>query len=148
MNRLRIAHLRLLIPFVVIAWRATLPIGDNSFLWHVRAGTLQLETGEVLRSDPFSFTAFGEAWRTQSWLLEIAYGWLENATGGIDWVPLMKFATMAATLVLLGLVLHQVGGRRSLVTFGGLMLLVWQGTPLESHVLHSSGSFCWQQRWR
>ena len=129
MNRLRIAHLRLLIPFVVIAWRAALPIGDNSFLWHVRAGTLQLDSGEVLRTDPFSFTAFGEAWRTQSWLLELGYGWLENVTGGIDWVPVMKFVAMGATLVLLGLVLHQVGGRRSMVTFAGLMLLVWQGTP-------------------
>ncbi|MDJ0497274.1 MAG: hypothetical protein QNJ89_05545 [Acidimicrobiia bacterium] len=129
MDRLRIAHLRLLIPFVVVAWRAALPIGDNSFLWHVRAGTLQLETGEVLRADPFSFTALAEAWRTQSWLLELGYGWLENLTGGIGWVPLMKFVFMAVTLLLLGLVVHQVGGRRSLVTFAGLMLLIWQGTP-------------------
>lgn len=129
MNRLRIAHLRLLIPFVVVAWRAALPVGDNSFLWHVRAGTLQLETGEVLRSDPFSFTAVGEAWRTQSWLLELGYGWLENLTGGIDWIPAMKFGVMAMTLVLLGLVLHEVGERRLGVTFAGLMLLIWQGTP-------------------
>lgn len=129
MNRLRIAHLRLLIPFVVLAWRAALPVGDNSFLWHVRAGTLQLETGEVLRTDPFSFTAFGEAWRTQSWLLELGYGWLENLTGGIGWVPVMKFVVMALTLLLLGLVLHDVGGRRSAATFAGLMLLIWQGTP-------------------
>ena len=129
MDRLRIAHLRLLIPFVVVAWRAGLPIGDNSFLWHVRAGTLQLETGEVLRADPFSFTALGEAWRTQSWLLELGYGWLENTTGGIGWVPIMKFVFMALTLVLLGLVLHQVGGRRSALTFAGLLLLIWQGTP-------------------
>ncbi len=129
MNRLRIAHLRLLIPFVVIAWRAALPVGDNSFLWHVRAGTLQLDSGEVLRTDPFSFTAVGEAWRTQSWLLELGYGWLENLTGGIAWVPVMKFLAMGATLALLGLVLHHVGGRRSMVTFAGLMLLVWQGSP-------------------
>jgi hypothetical protein len=128
-NRLRIAHLRLLIPFVVIAWRAALPIGDNSFLWHVRAGTLQLETGEVLRSDPFSFTAGGEPWRTQSWLLELGYGWLENLTGSIGWVPVMKFVAMSLTIALLGLVIHRVGNGRPWLTLGGMLLLVWQSTP-------------------
>ncbi len=114
---------------MVLAWRAALPIGDNSFLWHVRAGTLQLDTGAVLRTDPFSFTAFGEAWRTQSWLAELAYGWLERLTDGISWVPIMKFAAMAGTLALLGLVVHLVGGRRQWVTLGGVFLLLWQGTP-------------------
>lgn len=129
MARLRVAHLRLLIPFVVLAWRAALPIGDNSFLWHVRAGTLQIDTGAVLRTDPFSFTAMGEAWRTQSWLAELGYGWLERLTDGISWVPLMKFGAMGLTLALLGLVIHRVGGRRHWVTLGGLFFLLWQGTP-------------------
>lgn len=129
MARLRVAHLRLLIPFVVLAWRAALPIGDNSFLWHVRAGTMQLESGSVLRTDPFSFTAFGEAWRTQSWLAELGYGWLENLTDGIAWVPLMKFIAMGITLALVGLVIHRVGKGHHWVTLGGLLLLIWQGTP-------------------
>ena len=47
----------------------------------LRAGELQLEIGRVLTTDPFSFTAGGEAWRTQSWLAELGYAWLEDVTG-------------------------------------------------------------------
>ncbi|MDX2344174.1 MAG: hypothetical protein QNL12_10845, partial [Acidimicrobiia bacterium] len=106
-----------------------MPIGDNSFLWHVRAGTVQLDLGKVLTTDIFSFTAYGEAWRTQSWLAELAYGWLENLTGGIGWVPVMKFIAMSVTVVLVAIVVHKVVGRRSGVTLAALLLLVWQAVP-------------------
>lgn len=90
---------------------------------------MQLDTGSVLRTDPFSFTAAGEAWRTQSWLAELGYGWLERTTASIAWVPLMKFLAMGMTLVLLGLVINRVGRNRHWVTLGGLFFLLWQGTP-------------------
>ncbi len=105
-----------------------MPIGDNSFLWHVRAGTLQLDSGRVLTTDPFSFTEFGQPWRTQSWLAELGYGWLERLTGGIDWVPIMKFVMISLTVALLGFVIHRVGGRRSALTLGTMLLLVWQAS--------------------
>ncbi|MEA2001973.1 MAG: hypothetical protein U9N84_08835 [Actinomycetota bacterium] len=128
MSRLRIAHLRLLVPFVVIAWRAALAIGDNSFLWHVRAGSVQLDSGEVLRADVFSFTAVADAWRTQSWLVELGYGWLEDLTGGIGWVPVMKLVAISATVALVGLAIHKTGKGRNGLTLGGLLLIVWQAT--------------------
>ncbi len=128
MPKLRVSHLRFLVPFVAIAWRAGMPIGDNSFLWHVRAGTVQLDLGRVLTTDPFSFTALGEPWRTQSWLAELGYGWLENLTGGIGWVPVMKLLAMSLTVALLGLVVHKVSGRRNGVTLGLMLILVWQAS--------------------
>lgn len=129
MSKLRIAHLRLLIPFVVIAWRAGLPVGDNSFLWHVRAGTEQLELGRVLTVDPFSFTAGGSTWRTQSWLVELGYGWLERVTGGIEWVLVMKLVLIAATVALLGIAIYRVVGGHLWFTFLGLLVTVWQAAP-------------------
>jgi hypothetical protein len=107
---LTVRHLYVLIPIAVVAWRAVTPLGDNSFLWHVRAGTLQLDRGEVLSSDPFSFTAAGEPWRTQSWLVELGYGWLERTTGSLQWVPTMMFVVMAATLAFVGLAVYRVVG--------------------------------------
>lgn len=115
-----------MVPFVVIAWRAGLAFGDNSFLWHVRAGELQLESGAVLRDDPFSFTALGEAWRTQSWLAELGYAWLEDLTGGIEWVPIMKFLAISIAVGLVGVAIHRSAGGRSGVTLAGLFILVWQ----------------------
>ncbi len=129
MSRLRVAHLRFLVPFVAIAWRASQPIGDNSFLWHVRAGTVQLDAGRVLTTDPFSFTELGASWRTQSWLAELGYGWLERTTGGIGWVPTMKLITVSLAVGLVALVIHRVSGRNDWVTLGALLILLWQSFP-------------------
>ena len=71
-------HILLLIPWLVVGLVSRVPIRDNSFLWHVRAGTLQIERGEVLLSDPFSFNSPAIVWRTQSWLADVGYGWLER----------------------------------------------------------------------
>ena len=126
---MRIAHLRFLLPFVVVAWRASQPIGDNSFLWHVRAGTAQLDSGTVLTSDPFSFTASGVSWRTQSWLAELAYGWLENLTGGLGWVPAMKFLAISLILVLLSLVLHKTLAGRPALVLAAVFVVLWVSIP-------------------
>lgn len=106
-RRLTVRHLFVLVPVAALAWRAGGELGDNSFLWHVRAGTVQLEAGEVLRADPFSFTAGGQAWRTQSWLLELLYGWAENAFGSLRWVPIFTFCCLAATLGFVGLAVYR-----------------------------------------
>lgn len=106
-GRLSIAHLILLLPWVALVIDAWSRIGDNSFLWHVRAGTLQMDSLRVLTSDPFSFTVEGEPWRTQSWLVELLYGWGESSTGGLDFVPLMLLAGTTITFVGIGLVAHR-----------------------------------------
>jgi len=80
------------------------PIRDNSFLWHIRAGTAQAESGSVLTSDPFTFTAFGEPWRTQSWLLELFYGWAEGLVGlsFAGWMVVFFSIVTFSALALLG----------------------------------------------
>ena len=102
-RRFSLAHLILLIPWVALVIDAWAPIGDNSFLWHIRAGTLQLEQGTVLTEDPFSFTAGGESWLTQSWLAEILYARLE-ASSGLGFVPWLVLVLTALTFVGVGLI--------------------------------------------
>ncbi len=128
--RLTIRHLWLLVPFVWMAWIVGRPVGDNSFLWHVRAGTAQLEAGRVLTADPFSYTMPGEPWRTQSWLAELGYGFLENLTGGIGWVHIMLFVVVSLTLVAAGMAVHRQ--TRSLLPTAGILLVIsWQGSPFS-----------------
>ncbi len=124
MDRLSIRHLWVLTPLMALAIRAVTKIGDNSFLWHVRAGEVQLATGEVLRSDPFSYTELGASWRTQSWLLELVYGWLFLRTGGLQWVPAMIFVIMSLTFGYLGLAVYRWvrhPGRTAIV----LLVMTW-----------------------
>ncbi|MEX1093397.1 MAG: hypothetical protein WEF28_09590 [Acidimicrobiia bacterium] len=102
-RRFSLAHLILAIPWVALVIDAFAPIGDNSFLWHVRAGSLQLEQGRVLTTDPFSFTAGGETWLTQSWLVEIIYARFEGMSG-LGFVPWLLLGITALTFVGIGLI--------------------------------------------
>ena len=51
----------------------------------IRAGEVMLDTGELLRSDVFSFTAAGEPWLNQQWGAQVILALLSRAGG---WVGL------------------------------------------------------------
>jgi hypothetical protein len=55
---------------------------DNSLFTHLATGRVTLADGAVPRTDPFSFTANGEPWVVQSWLVSTVYGVVERAFGG------------------------------------------------------------------
>ncbi len=70
---------------VVIVGAATLaelqPLRDNSFLTHLATGRLILERGSVPSADPYTFTAAGEPWVVQSWLVSVLYAAVERLAG-------------------------------------------------------------------
>ena len=80
-GRVSVGHIALAVPIIAAVISGRIPVRDNSYLWHVRAGTLQIDLGRVLTEDPFSFTAAGRAWRTQSWLADLFYGWADRRWG-------------------------------------------------------------------
>ncbi|MGB7860971.1 MAG: hypothetical protein WBM90_10780 [Acidimicrobiia bacterium] len=82
------------------------PIRDNSFLWHIRSGSLQMETARVLTEDPFSFTMAGVSWRTQSWLAELVYGFGEQHSD-LGFVPWMMLPLSVVTMAGIGLVAYR-----------------------------------------
>lgn len=105
-RRFSLAHLILIVPWVALVIDAWAPIRDNSFLWHIRAGTLQVEAGEVLTADPFSFTMLGERWLTQSWLAELLYAWGE-LNWGLGFVPPMMLLLSSITFFGVGLLAYR-----------------------------------------
>jgi hypothetical protein len=105
-SRFSLAHLALLVPWVALVIDAWAPIRDNSFLWHVRAGELQMGAAEVLTADPFSFTMLGERWLTQSWLAELLYSWGE-ANWGLGFVPPMMLLLSSIAFLGIGLVAYR-----------------------------------------
>ncbi len=124
-RRATLAHVWLVVPWIGIVIAARRPIGDGSFLWHVRAGTVQLQEGSVLRADPFSFTAHGAAWRTQSWVADLLYGWLD-ARVGLRFVPWLIGTVGILTVVLMATAVYrETCGPRA----AGLMMvgLIWLG---------------------
>jgi len=47
-------------------------IFDPDYFWHLATGNLILDTGTIPRTDPFSFTWYGEPWIPDQWLAEVA----------------------------------------------------------------------------
>ena len=80
-RRVSVGHIALAVPIIAAVISGRIPVRDNSYLWHVRAGTLQIDLGRVLTEDSFSFTASGRPWRTQSWLADLLYGWMDRRWG-------------------------------------------------------------------
>ena len=106
-RRVSVHHLFVMVPILGIVVAASRAIRDSSFLWHVRAGTHQLDLGSVIRVDPFSFTAGGEEWRTQSWVAELTYGVLERWTGDLVWVWPMLALVMGVTLFMVSAAVYR-----------------------------------------
>jgi hypothetical protein len=68
-------------------WYGLRPLTDNSLFTHIATGRLIVE-GRFPRTDPYSFTAAGEPWVVQSWLVSAVYGLAETwfGAGGIRFV--------------------------------------------------------------
>lgn len=119
-RRVSLAQLALLVPWVALVLGALRPITDNSFLWHVRAGSLQTDLGSVLTSDPFSFTMRGEPWRTQSWLADLLYANLEQSFG-LGFVGPMMLALGVLTFLTVGILAFRLS--RSVAVTAGVVLI-------------------------
>ncbi len=118
-RRAKISHLAWLGVGVWCVLRAFRPILDNSFLWHVAVGRIQLDGGTVLTTDPLSYTFGGETWRTQSWLMELLYGILEKAFD-LSFVPVMLAVSSLLMAVIVGVLV-----RRRVRTESAVILLVF-----------------------
>ena len=128
-RRFTIWHAALLLPWVIASYGFGRTFNDNSYLWHVRAGDIQIDSGAVLTADPFSFTRGGELWRTQSWLAELLYSRLDGL-GGLEITPLITTVCAAVVFVLLGLVAY----RRSRSVLSVVVYLVATSIALAAFI--------------
>ena len=131
LGRFQIRHLYPLLIVALYPLAAMGPIGDNSFLWHVRAGEAQWIDGRVLSSDVFSYSLAGAAWRTQSWLAELGYSGLEAATGTVGWAPAMVAIVGVAALGLIGVSVYGAS-KSTLTTALWLFIAVWLAAPFAT----------------
>lgn len=125
-RRWSLPQLALLVPWVAVVIGAFQPVRDNSFLWHIRAGDLQVDSGAVLTRDPFSFTRFDEPWLTQSWLADVTYSWLHVRTD-LLFTPWMLLILGLTTITLAAALIHRISKSvpaTAILTFLTAVLLV------------------------
>jgi hypothetical protein len=54
---------------------------DSDAGWHIRNGELILQTGQLPRADPFSFTKAGQPWFAWEWAADVAMGAIHRSAG-------------------------------------------------------------------
>ncbi len=114
--RLPLTAVVLALPWIPLVVAARKPITDNSFLWHVAVGRGQIDQGSVYTADPLSFTMAGAPWRTQSWLVELGYGFLDRGFG-LHFVPWMIGSVGIIAFLGLALVANQLWRRPLQLSF-------------------------------
>jgi hypothetical protein len=68
---------------------------DSDAGWHIRTGEAILATGDLPRTDPYSFTRAGQPWFAWEWMADIAAGAVDRAAG-LSGVALFYAAAIAA----------------------------------------------------
>jgi len=103
---------------------------DPGTFWHTAIGRQILETGQLPRSDTFTFTVRGQPWISQSWLCEMAMAGLYQV-GGWD-------SLLAVTAILLALVYAWLTGRLYRAGLAGIcaVLAMVLAVAASSHQFH------------
>ena len=68
---------------------------DSDAGWHIRTGEAILATGNLPRTDPYSFTRGGQPWFAWEWLADVATGSIHR-TLGLKGVALFYAAAISA----------------------------------------------------
>ncbi len=90
-------RLWLAIAILLPAFAATIaPMSTVDLAYQVRAGELMLGSLAVLRTDPFTFTAFGEPWLYQQWGAGVAFALVHGVAGWSGLVVLRVVLVAAA----------------------------------------------------
>ncbi len=71
LSRLTLPRVAALVTFAGIFAMATRPSLDTDTWWHLRAGAWMVEHHQVLTTDMFSITRYGQPWINHSWLSQI-----------------------------------------------------------------------------
>jgi len=73
---------------------------DPDLWWHLRTGQWIVETGHIPRSDPFSFTRFGQPWVSHEWLSEVVFYETWKLAGASGLMVVSAIVTTAGFLLL------------------------------------------------
>ena len=68
---LTVRRLAVAILFISLFAMAVRPPIDSDTWWHLLAGRVTLERGEILQHDLFSHTRYGAPWTAYAWLSQI-----------------------------------------------------------------------------
>jgi len=112
-------------------------IGDNSTFVHLRTGVEIFRSG-VPTTDSYSFTAFGDPFVVQSWLISTLYGAGYELSGDFRWAVVLHGVLMGSAAYLLARLVRTdrvatSGGLAFLTVISGAMW--WSARPLLAGIV-------------
>src|SRR3954466_9279849 len=97
----RLADLTLIGAFLALTFLlGAFPLKDTDFWWHLRTGDLIRQTGQVPRTDLYTFTVPDHRWIDLHWAFQVALSW-GFARGGVVALNLAKCTITCAAVLLL-----------------------------------------------
>ena len=93
---------------------------DTDTWWHLKSGQLMWDTGQILRTDPFSHTVAGQPWIDHGWLVQVML-WPIYQVAGLAGLALLLAAIVTAAFAL---VYRQCEGRPFVAVFVTLLAVV------------------------
>ncbi len=97
----RVADLGLIAAFLALTFLlGVFPLKDTDFWWHLKAGDLIRQTGEVPKVDTFTYGAEGRPWVDLHWGFQVALSW-GYALGGVVGLNLAKCSITSLAVLLL-----------------------------------------------
>ncbi|MBJ7609954.1 MAG: hypothetical protein JF887_11085 [Candidatus Dormibacteraeota bacterium] len=113
---------------LALAFPITSAIRDPDFWWHLRSGQLILQSGALLRTDPFTYTVGNHAWTMHEWLTEVLFAALYR------WGDLSAVVLALSVVTWLGVLCVFLRSRMDrpgpFVLGGGMVLAVIAGYPI------------------
>jgi tetratricopeptide (TPR) repeat protein len=97
----RLADVCLIFLFLVLACLlGSFPLKDADIYWHLRTGDLIRQSGQIPRTDIFTFSREGVPWIDLHWLFQIAISWVHQH-GGVIGLNVAKCAVTCVAVLLL-----------------------------------------------
>ncbi|MGA9532112.1 MAG: hypothetical protein WBR18_05300 [Anaerolineales bacterium] len=129
----------------VLAMAARVTVDSDTF-WHLAAGRWIVQHGEILRTDPFSVTRYGQPWVYPGWLSQLL---LFNIHRALGWLGLNLF-TMVAVLLVFAIVWEMLSGPPLLRAFvltlsAAASAIFWSARPQMLTLLLAAG-YLWVLR--
>jgi hypothetical protein len=129
---------------IFIAFVFGIPIGmgsapnifrDGDVSWHIAAGRWILEHQAIPRTDPFSFTAFGQPWIDTEWLAEIVYASAFNLFGYAGLAVIVVAGLIALNAIIFFYLQSRVSPVVIAVAFPAIDLVLSRFALARPHVL-------------
>lgn len=96
------AIVSLAITIIGVFWICTFKILDRDFWWHITAGEIMWNTGELIKTDPFAYTREGMSYvSTHEWLSQVIFYSVWNIGGATGEILFRGFLVAVAFVALL-----------------------------------------------